>query len=151
MAWTSGAALLQWTADTLKVAVADLPALWTSNADAAVEKAYQDLLAFVGTAGYSGSQMSGSDQAVSWNLSQGLYEMAGFGKGFGDYSQEAFDRFDVISRLKEQESFTLTVDGEPIAPDGTSAVGGVAHGTNDAVAAYRRRFRRGLPNWWGDC
>lgn len=153
MAFTTGAALLQWTADTLKVAVADLPELWTRNADAAVQTAYEKLLAVLGKSSYSGTQISTSDQVEMWNNAQGLFELSAFAKGWGDYDDSAFTRYDVCTELTEMlksGGFALTKDGEPIAPDSTSAVGGIRYGNaSGSLTAQqaRCRFFRGDP--WG--
>ena len=48
-----------------------------------VDLAYEHLQSYISEAGYSGSQMAASDQAVKWNLSQGLYELAGLAGGWG--------------------------------------------------------------------
>jgi hypothetical protein len=147
MAWTTTAALLEWTADVLKVDEADLPALWTRNAAAAVQSAYEDLLAVLGNTSYSGTQISTSDQAENWNLQQGLFALAGLGGGFGDYKSEFFDRFNVVAQLAESlksGGFSLTSAGVPIAPDGTSAVGGIRYGNGSGISAAQAQCR-----FWG--
>ncbi len=156
MAWATSAELLSWTADVLKVAEADLPALWTANAARSIESAYQNLLGVLSATGYSGDQLADSDQAEEWNLQQGLYEMAGFGGGFGDYNQEALSRFNVVEDIRNQWKeglFALTNGGSPIKPDNTSEVGGIRFGTTSigpTAAQVRCRFYRGDPwgRWW---
>ncbi len=153
MAWCTSSQLLQWIADTLKVDEADLPTLWTRNAQAAVDSAYETLLKALAGTSYSGTQLSTSDQAENLNLQQGLFALAGFGGGFGEYKAEFFDRFNVAKDIMEQWKgglFALTKDGDPIAPDLTSAVGGIRFGNAaglPTIQQARCRFFRNDP--WG--
>lgn len=130
MAWTTGSDLLLFAADTLRKSVSELPDSWARQADVAVELAYVTLLSTLATSGYSAEQIARSDQATTWNQFQGLYELAGLAGGFGNYPREWFERFNIAERLKSLEKIALTRGGVPIAPDGSSDVGGFAHGLN---------------------
>lgn len=129
MALPTAANLLQLAADVTEVDIAALPALWTRNAAAALDLGIANLTGFLSTAGYSAAQLAEYDQQYAWSLSQGMYELAGYGKGFGESQVPGFDRFDVIKKLTEQKQWALLIGGVPRAPDGTSEVGGIASGS----------------------
>lgn len=151
MAWTTGADLLQWIADTLKVATADLPAAWTRQASAAVDLGYANLIGYIAGLGYSAAQLAGTvDQGAAWNLSQGIYELAGLAGGFADYKTEWFERFDLVARWEKGErKCVLTSGGVPIAPDGTSDIGGIGYGRTDAVEQLLNPDTTLDPPAWG--
>lgn len=143
MAWTTGPDLLQYAADQLAVDIAALPDKWARQAAAAVNIAYTNLVAYIAELGYSAGQIVTFDNAADLNLAQGLYELAGLGAGYGDYPREWFDRFDLVTQWTERKRRCVLISqGVPLAPDGSSAIGGISSGTTDAVSQTAHEYDR---------
>lgn len=146
--YCSSAQLLQYGSDVVQVPIGNLPVLWTRQAGNAVTLGWVNLASKMATFAYSATFLDGSDQAMPWNLSQSLYELAGLGGGFGDYKREWFDRFNVCDRMTKEEFAVLTIQGVPQAVGANaSAVGGANFGQVCAVTEIRRRNRHGWGNW----
>lgn len=143
--WITSASLLQYAADVLHVPVANLPPEWADFSVNAAQLGYDNVVAYLAGLGYSAAQLSQPpDQGADWNLTQGLYELAGMGGGFATYERAWFDRFDLVKQWKEGTRMCVPLyAGVPTGPDGTSAIGGVAHG---CVQAAEHGLNRGWRN-----
>lgn len=128
--WTNAADLLNYAAATLKVAAADLPALWTTIATQAVAQSYGDILLLMTPKGYTVGQLDEWDSRVAFSNTQGLYRLGSMGGGFADYGKEFFAQFDLTEFLTK--SGVVTVAGSAVAPTG-GEVGGLVYGRNAEV------------------
>jgi|ERR1700722_2542378 len=143
------AQLLQQVSDILEVPVGNLAPSWVDLVNTSVTKGYVNLIAAIAWKGYSGAQFDSSDQAASWNLQQATYEISIDGKGLGGFPKEDLLGDNIAARIQkggDMDNFALTVLGQPIAPDGSSPVGGVSSGTISAGPRLIERIRRG---WYG--
>lgn len=128
--WITADGLLDYAAATLKVAKADLPALWTTIATQAVAQSYGDLLQIMAGKGYSIGQLDAWDSRVAFSNTQGLYRLGSMGGGFASYDKEFFEQFNLIEFLTA--SGIVTTGGEAVAPAGND-LGGIRTGVLDSV------------------
>lgn len=152
MAWITGADLLTYAASVLKVAEADLPALWTTISGQAAAQGQADICGVMRIKGYTQAVLDTWDERETLNLTQGLYRIGSLGGGYGDYKPEWFKQFDLCEKdgILDRAG-VVVVDGEVVAPAG-SEVGGVSHGCVTQVRRSRCAFdniRNRWPADWG--
>src|SRR5262245_1406238 len=128
MAWPTSAEVKTALAGLLKVAEAELPALFDGIVDASNKAAQDDLNRILALKGYSAGQIALWDQQLSWGRDLALWWCVVKGAGLGDYD----DRFvKALDRRKElEQAVAILIGGVPTAPAaGGSEVGGVSFGT----------------------
>ncbi len=158
-AWITGAELLSYAGATLKVAVADLPTLWTTISGQAAALGQADITGVMTTKGYTPDVLDEWDERVALALSQGLYRLGAMGGGYGDYDKEWFKQFDLCAKDGILVNFgVVIIDNVATAPAG-STVGGVMHGSNTSGSLARRNWcrigsglsRQNPDGTYGDC
>ena len=132
-------AVLQRVADSLHVAVGDLPVQWTSITAQATKDAAADLTTILALKGYSGAQIHSADQFAVWQERLAAYFSLARGSALASYDLKAVEWLDPRKML--QEASAILINGEPVAPGG-EVIGGLAHGTLSAIETEGCRYDR---------
>lgn len=134
--WLTVPAAHKVLADLLKKEVAELEDRWITIAEMALAQSHADLVGPLLARGYSAAQLNAlSDTTrLGYAKSQFIFRAGLAAGGLGAYSYEAVMKFDMREHLMNLLIAFPGADCEAQIPDGTSGVGGIAHGRLDAFA-----------------
>lgn len=138
MPLTNPEAVLQRVADALNVDVTTLTTKqprWVSLAAQSTKDAIADLTSILALAGFSSGQIQNADQGAVWVERIAFVICMERGTVLGNYSLDGIKELDPREALRKAKA--ILIGGVPVAPDGTSQVGGVSSGTLSAYEAER--------------